>query len=63
MDTISNEWGLPMAVLALLAVIAIFGFAYRFIRSASKSNKRFRWLQIVGRREKQRRSDDSLHRR
>lgn len=60
MDVISNEWGLPMAVLALLAVIAIFGFAYRFISSATEGNKRFRWLQIVGRRERQRRSGDHL---
>jgi hypothetical protein len=56
MDAISNEWGLPIAALALLSVIAIFGLAYRFIRSATESNKRFRWLQIVGRRERQRRS-------
>lgn len=63
MDVISNEWGLPIAALALLLVIAIFGFAYRFIRSATASNKRFRWLQIVDRRERQRRSGDGLHRR
>ncbi len=60
MDAISSEWGFPMAVLGLLAVIAIFGFAYRFIRSATESNKRLRWFQIIGRRERQRRSGDSL---
>jgi hypothetical protein len=53
MDIISNEWGLPMTVLALLAVLAIFGSALWFILSATEINKKFRWFQIVGRRERQ----------
>lgn len=54
MDTISNEWGIPMAALALLSVIAIFGVALWFIRSAMEGNKKVRWLQIVSRRDRQR---------
>jgi len=53
MDVINNEWGLPMTALALLAVLAIFGTALWFILSATEINKKFRWFQIVGRRERQ----------
>jgi hypothetical protein len=53
MDVIDNGWGLPMTVLALLSVLAIFGAALWFILSATEINKRFRWLQIVGRRGRQ----------
>ena len=63
MDAINNEWGYLIAALALLSVIAIFGVAYRFIRSATESKKRFRWLQIVGRRERQSRARENLNRR
>jgi hypothetical protein len=56
MDVISNEWGLPMIVLALLAVLVIFGSALWFILSATEINKKFRWFQIVGRRERQQRA-------
>lgn len=56
MDVINNEWGLPMTALALLAVLAIFGTALWFILSAMDTNKKFRWFQIVGRRERQERT-------
>lgn len=56
MDVINNEWGLPMTVLALISVLAIFGTALWFILSAMDTNKKFRWFQIVGRRERQERA-------
>ena len=59
MDVIDNEWGLPMTALALLSVIAIFGAALWFILSATEINKKFRWFQIVGRRERQERAKDA----
>ena len=55
MDVVENGWGLPMTALALLSVLAIFGAALWFILSASESNKKFRWFQIVGRRDRQER--------
>ena len=56
MDVINGEWGLPMTVLALISVLAIFGTALWFILSATDTNKKFRWFQIVGRRERQERA-------
>jgi hypothetical protein len=53
MDVIENEWALPITALALLSVLAIFGAALWFIVSATEANKKFRWFQIVGRRERQ----------
>ena len=50
MDVIDNGWGLPFTVLALLAVLAIFGSALWFIFSAMDVNRKFRWFQIVDRR-------------
>lgn len=59
MEVIDNGWGLPMTLLALLSVLAIFGAALWFILSATEINKRFRWLQIVGRRAKQERAEEN----
>lgn len=56
MDVINNEWGFPMTMLALISVLAIFGTALWFILSAMDTNKKFRWFQIVGRRERQERT-------
>ena len=56
MDVINNEWGFPMTILALISVLAIFGTALWFILSAMDTNKKFRWFQIVGRRERQERT-------
>jgi hypothetical protein len=53
MDVIENEWALPITALALLSVLAIFGAALWFIVSATEANKKLRWFQIVGRRERQ----------
>lgn len=63
MDVIDSGWGWPMTVLALLAVLAIFGTALWFILSATDVNKRFRWFQIVNRRARQDRSDTGRSRR
>lgn len=49
MDWINNEWGLPMAGLALVLVLAIFGLSLWFILSAMETNKKYRWFQIVRR--------------
>lgn len=51
MNIIENEWGLPITALALLAIVAIFGTALWFIFSANRTNRKIRWLQIIGRRE------------
>lgn len=56
MNSADNEWGFLATLLALLMIIAIFGSALWFIFSASLSNKKFRWLQIVDRRNRQQRS-------
>lgn len=56
MDVINNEWGLPMTALALIAVLAIFGTALWFIFSATDTNKKFRWFQILGRRGRPKRT-------
>lgn len=55
METTGGEWGAGMFMLALLGVIVIFGTAYWLMRSAMRGNKRFRWLQLVDRQERQRR--------
>lgn len=47
MDFITNDSGISMTVLALLAVIAIFASALWFIFSASDVNRKFRWLQML----------------
>jgi hypothetical protein len=59
MEGINNEWGLPMTVLALLSVLAIFGAALWFILSATEINRRFRWFQIIGRRARQERCEEA----
>ncbi|MEX2123628.1 MAG: hypothetical protein WD795_07015 [Woeseia sp.] len=56
MDVIDSGWGLPATGLALLSVLVIFGAALWFIISASEINKKFRWFQIVGRRDRQERA-------
>jgi hypothetical protein len=58
MEVIDDGWGLPMAALALLSVLAIFGAALWFILSATEINERFRWFQIVGRRAQQQRNKE-----
>lgn len=55
MNLMDNDWGVVMTVLALLAVLAIFGTALWFILSAMDINKKFRWFQIVRRRDRQER--------
>ena len=56
MDVIDSEWGFPMTALALISALAIFGTALWFILSATDTNKKFRWFQIVGRRDRQERA-------
>lgn len=55
MDVISNSSGISMTVFALLAVFLIFASALWFIVSASKSNKKFRWFQILRTRNRRQR--------
>lgn len=50
MDVTNNEWGILATVLGLAMVLLIFGSALWFIYSAGRTNRRFRWLQLVGRR-------------
>lgn len=57
MDLTGGEWGVGMIILALIAVAAIFGLAYRLMRAGIAGNKRYRWMQLVDRRERQRRSE------
>ena len=52
MDFLNGDSGIPMTVFALLAIAVIFGSALWFILSASRTNKRFRWFQIVRTRGK-----------
>lgn len=52
MDFLNGDSGIPMTVFALLAIAVIFASALWFILSASRSNKRFRWFQIVRTRSK-----------
>lgn len=59
MEGINNGWGLPMTLLALLSVLAIFGAALWFILSATEINRRFRWFQILGRRAQQERREEA----
>ena len=55
MEVVESGWGLPITALALVSVLAIFGAALWFILSASEINQKFRWFQIVGRRDRQER--------
>lgn len=52
MDFITNDSGISMTVIALLAVIAIFASALWFIFSASDVNRKFRWFQMLRTRSK-----------
>lgn len=52
MDFLNGDSGIPMTVFALLAIAVIFASALWFILSASRTNKRFRWFQIVRTRAK-----------
>lgn len=52
MESVENEWGWLVTVVALLMVLAIFASALWFIFSASSTNRKFRWLQVVDRRQK-----------
>jgi hypothetical protein len=56
---LASEWGLSMTALALLAVLVIFGTALWFILSAMKINKKFRWFQIVRRRDRKERAESA----
>ena len=59
MDVIDNGWGLPMTALALISVLVIFGAALWFILSAMDTNKKFRWFQVVGRRDRKERAKNA----
>jgi hypothetical protein len=52
MDVWSGESGLPMTAFALIAVLVIFGTALWFVLSASATNRKFRWLQVLRARGK-----------
>lgn len=52
MDFWSGESGVPMTVFAVIAVLVIFGTALWFVLSASATNRRFRWMQILRARGK-----------
>jgi len=49
---IDNEWGIAVTLVALLIIVGIFGSALWFILSATKTNQKFRWLQILDRRKR-----------
>lgn len=61
---IDNEWGIAVTIVALLMIVAIFGSALWFILSASDTNRKFRWLQILDRRNRRARprSQPRVHR-
>ena len=52
MDFLNGDSGIPMTLFALLAIAVIFASALWFILSASRTNKRFRWFQVVRTRGK-----------
>jgi hypothetical protein len=54
MDFVGGDSGLPMTILAVLAVLVIFGSALWFTFSASSANRKFRWFQILRTRSKRR---------
>lgn len=54
---IDNEWGIAVTMVALVIILGIFGSALWFIFHASDTNRRFRWLQFMGRRERKRRGE------
>lgn len=47
MDGSNGEWGMLVTALALLMVLLIFGSALKFILSAGRTNKKFRWRQLI----------------
>jgi hypothetical protein len=47
MDGSNSEWGMLITALALLMVLLIFGSAWKFILSAGRTNKKFRWRQLI----------------
>jgi hypothetical protein len=53
MDDINNEWGILATLLGLAMVLLIFGSALWFVYSAGRTNRRFRWLQFLSRRQRQ----------
>lgn len=53
---IDNEWGIAITIVALLMILGIFGGALWFIFAASATNRKFRWLQILGRRNRKERT-------
>lgn len=44
---IDNEWGIAVTIVALLMILGIFGSALWFIFSASDTNRKVRWLQVL----------------
>ena len=52
MDFLNGDSGLRMTLFALLAIAVIFASALWFILSASRTNKRFRWFQVLRTRAK-----------
>ncbi len=50
MDDTSNEWGILATILGLGMVLLIFGSALWFVYTAGRTNRRFRWLQLISRR-------------
>jgi hypothetical protein len=49
---IDNEWGIAVTIVALLMILGIFGSALWFIFAASDTNRKFRWLQVLDRRNR-----------
>ncbi|HLT91103.1 MAG TPA: hypothetical protein VKZ85_09185 [Woeseiaceae bacterium] len=54
MDFPGGESGLRMTVFAVIAIVVIFASALWFVLSASASNRKFRWLQVLRSRGKRR---------
>lgn len=48
MDETSNEWGILATIIGLAMVLLIFGSALWFVYSAGRTNRIFRWLQLLG---------------
>lgn len=56
MNATDSEWGFLATFIAVLLILGVFGSALWFIFFASRTNKKFRWLQIVDRRDRQQRN-------
>lgn len=55
---IENKWGIAVTIVALLMILGIFASALWFVFTASDTNRRFRWLQILERWNRKRGNRD-----